>query len=75
MAKRSGEAAVRTVRAAPATANFDGTCNGLKGRGLVFDAADAKADQLSQVKREIVEYIGKDYQNGGACVGPSRMRS
>ena len=46
------------------TPNFDGMCNGFKGRGLIFDSSDSRADRLTHVKHEIAEYIGKEYTNG-----------
>ena len=36
-----------------ATPNYDGTCDGLKGRGLVFDSADSRTDWFIHVRREI----------------------
>jgi len=57
--KRSGDATAKTVRPTPMATRFDGTCNGLKYQGLFFDRADSRDDQLYQVKRDIVEYIGK----------------
>ena len=49
----------------PSTPKFDGTCGSLKGCGLVFDSANPHADCSTYVKREIAEYIGKEYTNGG----------
>ena len=43
----------------PASHKFDGTCNGLKGHGLIFDSADSRADRFTHVKREISKYIVK----------------
>ena len=51
--------------APPATPKFDRTCEGLKGRGLVFDYADMRADWFTHVRREIVEYAGKEYTDRG----------
>ena len=49
----------------PASHKFDGTCNGLKDHRLIFNSADSRADCFTHVKREISEYIGKEYTNGG----------
>ena len=49
----------------PATSKFDGTCDGLKGYGLIFDSADLHVDRFTHVKREIAKYIGKEYTNSG----------
>ena len=51
---------MKTSRGGPsATPKFDGTCNGLKGHGLIFDSADSRADRFTHVKREISNYIVK----------------
>mmetsp|Transcript_51777 Transcript_51777/g.155378 ORF Transcript_51777/g.155378 Transcript_51777/m.155378 type:complete len:122 (-) Transcript_51777:1860-2225(-) len=60
-----GESSARQMRTAGPSPIFDGTCDGLKGQGLVFDSASPRADRFTQVKRDIIEYIGKDYQNVG----------
>ena len=49
----------------PTTLKFNGTCDGLKGRGIVFNSADPSAYCFMRIKREIAEYIGKEYTNGG----------
>ena len=48
----------KTTRGAPLTTpNFDGTCNDLKGCGIVFDSSNLRADHFTHVKHEIIEYI------------------
>mmetsp|Transcript_29273 Transcript_29273/g.86680 ORF Transcript_29273/g.86680 Transcript_29273/m.86680 type:complete len:93 (+) Transcript_29273:120-398(+) len=59
-ANRSGEPSAKPVRVATPSSKFDGTCDGLRGRGLVFDSADTRADRFMQMKREIIDYIGKE---------------
>ena len=51
--------------APPATPKFNGTCNILKGRGLIFDSADPRADRFTHVKRGISEHTRSEYTNGG----------
>uniref|UniRef100_A0A7S4K779 Uncharacterized protein n=1 Tax=Odontella aurita TaxID=265563 RepID=A0A7S4K779_9STRA len=63
--KKPGEPAAKPTRGAVPSPKFDGTRDGLKGRGLVFDLADPRADRFAQVKREIIGYIRKECQNGG----------
>mmetsp|Transcript_53098 Transcript_53098/g.158901 ORF Transcript_53098/g.158901 Transcript_53098/m.158901 type:complete len:92 (-) Transcript_53098:1615-1890(-) len=58
--KKTGEPAAKPTRRPIPSSRFDGTCYGLKGRGIVFDSADPRADRFTQVKREIVEHIGKE---------------
>ena len=51
----------KTSRGAPLSDHkFYGTCDGLKGHGIIFDSADLRADCFIHVKREIYEYIGKE---------------
>ena len=51
--------------ATPATPNFDGTCNGLKGRGIVFNSTNPRANRFMHIRREITEYVGNKYTDGG----------
>ena len=49
----------------PATPKFNGTCDGLKVRGFIFDSANFSTEFFTHVKRDISKYIGKEYSNGG----------
>ena len=51
--------------AIPATPNFDGTYNGLKGRDLVFNPNNLCADRFTHVRHEIAKYVGKEYTDEG----------
>ena len=46
--------------APPSTPKFNGTCNGLKGRGIVFDSENLRVDRFMDVRREIDKYVGKE---------------
>ena len=51
-----GRRPTKISRGAPPYAHmFEGTCDGLKGRGIIFDSADPRADRFIHVKREISE--------------------
>ena len=45
------------------TPKFDRTCNGLKGRIIKLNSADMRTDLFTHIKREITEYVGKEYTN------------
>ena len=49
----------------PATPDFDGTCVSLRGRGIVFYSADLHVERFKHVRREIYEYVGKEYMDVG----------
>ena len=46
------------------TPNFDGTCDDLKGTGLVFNSADLRTYRFMHVRHEIPDYVGKEYLDG-----------
>ena len=60
--------------ATPATKKFDGTCDGLKGRDLVFDSADTRADWFTHVRHEISKYAGNSTRTEDKSVGRSIER-
>uniref|UniRef100_A0A7S4IV20 Uncharacterized protein n=1 Tax=Odontella aurita TaxID=265563 RepID=A0A7S4IV20_9STRA len=51
----------KATRAVPASAMFNGKCDGLKGRALVFDSLDTRADQFTHIRREIAEHSSTVY--------------
>ena len=51
--------------APPATPKFNGTCDDLKGRSIVFESANPRADRFAHVKHKIDKYTGKEYTNNG----------
>ena len=53
------------LRCKSSTPEFDRTCNGFNGRSLVFDSDDPRADRFTVVRREIAEYVGKEYTDRG----------
>ena len=63
--RQKPKATVPEKSSQPPTPKFDGTCNGLKGRGLVFNYADSCADCFMFLRHEIAEYVGKEYTDRG----------
>ena len=57
--------AVPAKESQPFTPKFDRTWYGLKVRGLVFEYANPLADHFTLVRREIAEYVRKEYTDGG----------
>ena len=51
--------------APPSTPKFGGTYYGRKGCSLVFNYAESCEDWFTHVRREIVDYVNKEYMDGG----------
>ena len=58
-------AAVPAKESQSSTLKFDRACNGLNGRGLVFDSTNRYTGRFTLVRLEIAEYIGKEHTDEG----------